>query len=74
MNVEYCLRVCLSNSVSYRNICSVMHQLRYRKVNEKQRLIVVDCFSLKISIYKNMRLFCVCMFGARTLFYISLSI
>jgi len=49
-----------------------MHQLCYRIVDEKQLLIVVDCFSLKISIFKNMRLLCFCMFGTITLFYISL--
>jgi hypothetical protein len=34
-------------SVSYRKICSVMHQLHNRKVSEKYLLIVVNCFSLK---------------------------
>jgi hypothetical protein len=36
-------------SVSYRKICSVMHQLHNRKVSEKRLLIMVNCFSVKIS-------------------------
>jgi hypothetical protein len=36
--------------VSYRKICSVMH-LHNRKVNEKHLLIMVNCFSLKRSIF-----------------------
>jgi hypothetical protein len=35
-------------SVSYRKICSVIHN---RKVSEKHLLIVVNCFSLKISVF-----------------------
>jgi hypothetical protein len=38
-------------SVSYRKICSVMHRLHYRKVSEKHILIMINCFSLKISIF-----------------------
>jgi hypothetical protein len=38
-------------SVSYRKICSVMHQLNNRKVSEKHLLIMVNCFSLKRSFF-----------------------
>jgi hypothetical protein len=38
-------------SVSYRKIRSVMHQLHNRKVSEKHHLIMVNCFSSKISIF-----------------------
>jgi hypothetical protein len=34
-------------SVSYRKICSVMHQLHDRKVSEKHLLIMINCFILK---------------------------
>jgi hypothetical protein len=48
-------------SVSYRKICSVMHQLHSRKVSEKRLLIMVNCFSLKRSIF-NKRNNCTFMF------------
>jgi hypothetical protein len=38
-------------SVSYRKIRSVMHQLHNRKVSEKHLLIMVNCYSLKRSIF-----------------------
>jgi hypothetical protein len=38
-------------SVSYRKICSVMHQLHNRKVSEKHLLMIVNCFTLKRSIF-----------------------
>jgi hypothetical protein len=38
-------------SVSYRKICSVMHQLHKGKVSEKSVLIMVNCFNLKISVF-----------------------
>jgi hypothetical protein len=38
-------------SVSYRKTCSVMHQLRNRKANQKNLLIMVNCFSLRTSIF-----------------------
>jgi hypothetical protein len=36
-------------SVSYRQLCSVMHQLRNSKVNEKRLSVMVNYFSLKRS-------------------------
>lgn len=48
-NLKYCLYLCLNNyepsSVSYHEICRVMHQLCCRKVNEKR--LLVNCFILK---------------------------
>jgi len=38
-------------SVTYRKICSILHQLRNRKVNEKHFLITINRFSLKRSIF-----------------------
>jgi hypothetical protein len=41
-HIKYRLRLCPGNyerCISYRKICSVMHQLRSRKVNEKHVLI-----------------------------------
>jgi hypothetical protein len=38
-------------SVSYRNVYSVMRHLHNRKVSEKRLLIMVNCFSLKKSIF-----------------------
>jgi hypothetical protein len=58
-------------SVSYRKICSVMHQLHSRKVSEKHLLIIVNCFSLKRSIFNKKQLY-FCMFDVIMLFYISL--
>jgi hypothetical protein len=48
-------------SVSYRKICSVMRQLHNRKVSEKHVLIMVNCCSLKRSIF-NKRNNCTFMF------------
>jgi hypothetical protein len=36
-------------SISYRNICSVMHQLRNRKLKEKRLLIMINYSGLKRS-------------------------
>jgi hypothetical protein len=45
-HLKYCLRLCLSNYepsfASYRLMCSVMHQLRNGKFNEKHLLIMVN--------------------------------
>jgi hypothetical protein len=38
-------------SVNYRKICSVINQLHNRKVSEKRLLIMVNCFSLKRSVF-----------------------
>jgi hypothetical protein len=50
-------------SVSYHKICSVMHQLHNKKVSEKHLLIMVNCFSLKRSIFnkRNNCTFCCLM-------------
>jgi hypothetical protein len=45
-------------SVSYRKTCSVMHQLRTVKVNEKHPLTTVNCFSLKDQFLINSTLVC----------------
>jgi hypothetical protein len=58
-------------SVSYRKICSVMHQLHSRKVSEKHLLIMVNCFSLKRSIFNKKQLYFY-IFDVIMLFYISL--
>jgi hypothetical protein len=59
-------------SVSYRKIYSVMHQLHNRKVSEKHLLIMVNCFSLKISIFNKRNNCTLYTFDVIMLFYISL--
>jgi hypothetical protein len=44
-------------SVSYRKIYSVMYQLHNRKVSVKHLLIMVNCFSLKRSIFNKINNF-----------------
>jgi hypothetical protein len=55
-HLQHCIHLCVRNyesslSLSYLKVCSVMHQLRNTKVNKKQLLISVNCFSLKRPIF-----------------------
>jgi hypothetical protein len=59
-------------SASSRKICSVMHQLRNKKVNEKHILFTVNYFTLKSSIFKILNNFTFTWLIFLTLFYISL--
>jgi len=38
-------------SISYRMICSIIGQLRNRKVNEERLFIMLSCLSLKLPIF-----------------------
>jgi len=47
-----CAQVIMKSlSVTFRKLCSVRHQIRNRKVEEKHLLITVNCFSLKKSVF-----------------------
>jgi len=54
-HLKYYLHLCLSNyEPSFSDlpqVRQVLHQIRNRKVEEKQLLIMVNCFSLKLSIF-----------------------
>ena len=56
--------------VSYSKICSAMHQLCHRTVNEKHLLIMVNCFIWKNQFVINEKN-CTFMFDIIMLFYIS---
>jgi hypothetical protein len=56
--------------LSYSKVRSVMYQLCNRTVNEKHLLIVVNCFSMKRSIFNKWK-HCTFMFHVIMLFYIS---
>jgi len=53
--LKCCIHLCLSNYKPFSNkvsqVCSVVHQLRNRKVNEKHILIIVNSSSLKRLIF-----------------------
>lgn len=61
-HLQHYLHLCVRNyepslSLSYLKICSVMHQLHNTKVNKKQLLIAVNCFSLKRPIFNKWNYF-----------------
>jgi hypothetical protein len=58
-------------SVSYRKVCSVMHQLRNTKVYENHLLLMVNCLEFKMISVQQMKKLYFYLFDVK-LFYISL--
>lgn len=59
-------------TASYGKECSATYQLRCRKANGKQLLIVVNCFSMKKSNLKKTKQLCLGMLDVVMLVYIAL--